>query len=61
VAFPIHFPVSRSKTRSFKLCGTLVRNCPRPIITTSGKWVVETHELGLFEPQIPFLDKSHGN
>lgn len=37
MAFPVNFPVSRSKTRDFRLSGMLVRSCPRPTITTSGK------------------------
>lgn len=37
MAFPVNFPVFRSKTRDSRLSGMLVRSCPRPTITTSGK------------------------
>ena len=54
VAFPVNFPVSRTRTRGSKHCGTRVRSCPKPITTTSGEWTLETLGQGYLSLRYTF-------
>lgn len=55
LAFPVNFPASRTRTRGSRHCGMRVRSCPKPIITTSGEWTIETPGQGYLSLTHTFL------
>lgn len=54
MAFSVGSPVSRSKTRDFRLSGMLARSYPRPTIITSGKWGVERADWAYVSQSVQF-------